>query len=193
MRGIGWQPRAAGWFTRQICAGFVGVAALGSASKHSRPGTARIMLHVGIRDEATEQVVSELCGLKDEGYRQRTATTGIGYLLPGSSWREWEITPGNAGELARQLAALVQRYAEPWLHRLSADHTELLEAARRSAAYIQAAGGCRVAVLLARHQGRGEATAFLRERVDGLGMRTDLAAEHEREMAARARTWLEDP
>jgi hypothetical protein len=151
------------------------------------------MLHVGIRDEATEQVVSQLCGLKDEGYRQRTATTGIGYLLPGSSWREWEITPGNAGELARQLAAFVQRYAEPYLHRLSAEHTELLAAAERSPAYGQAAGACRVAVLLARHQGRGEAIAFLRERVDGLGRRTDLAAGHERELAARVRAWLKDP
>ncbi len=71
------------------------------------------MLHAGIRDEVTEQVVSQLCGLKEEGYRQRTATAGIGYLLPDSSWREQEIMPGNAGELARQPASLVHRYAEP--------------------------------------------------------------------------------
>jgi hypothetical protein len=123
MRAIGWRPRAAGWFTRQITAGYLGVVALGSASAHSRPGTAEIMLHVGIRDEATEQVASQLCGLKDEGYRQRTATAGIGYLLPDRSWRQWEITPGNTGELARQLAAHVQRYAEPYLHQLSSDHS----------------------------------------------------------------------
>lgn len=109
LRTIGCRPRAAGWFTRQIMAGFPGVVALGSASGHSRPGTAEIMLHAGIRDEVTEQVVSQLCGLKDEGYRQRTATAGIGYLQPDRSWREQEITPGNAGELARQLASLVHR------------------------------------------------------------------------------------
>jgi hypothetical protein len=190
MRAIGWQPRAAGWFTRQIAAGFLGVVALGSASEHSRPGTAQITLHAGIRNEATEQAASQLCGLKDEGYRQRTATTGIGYLLPDSSWREWEITPGNARELARQLTLLVQRHAEPYLHRLSSDHTELLVAAKHSPAYSQAVGACRVAVLLARHQGRDQAIAFLRERTDGLGTRTDVAAELEREMAARARDWL---
>jgi len=193
MRAIGWQSRAAGWFTRQIAAGFLGVAAVGSASRYSRPGTARITLYVGIRDEVTEQAVSHLCGLKDEGYRQRTATTGIGYLLPGSSWREWEVTPGSADEVARDLASLVQRYAEPYLHRLSSDHTELLVAAQRSAAYSQAVGACRVAVLLARHQGRDQAIAFLRERIDGLGVRTDVAAEAEREMAARARDWLALP
>ena len=194
MRAIGWQPSAAGWFTRQVCFGFLGVAALGSASKYSRPGTAQIMLHVGIRDEATELVVSQLCGLKDVGYRQRTATIGIGYLLPGSSWREWEITPGNAGELARQLAALVQRYADPWLDRLSADRARIL---RCRQALCGLYPGSRSlpgpAVLLARHQGRGEAIAFLRERVDGLGTRTDLAAGQERELAARVRTWLKDP
>jgi hypothetical protein len=128
MRAIGWQSRAAGWFTEQIAAGFLGVAAVGSASRYSRPGTARITLYAGIRDEVTEQAVSHLCGLKDEGYRQRTATAGIGYLLPGSSWREWEVTPGSADEVARDLASLVQRYAEPYLHRLSSDHTELLVA-----------------------------------------------------------------
>jgi hypothetical protein len=151
------------------------------------------MLHVGIRDEATEQAVSDLSGVKDTGYRQRTATTSIGYLLPDSSWREWEITPDNAGELARQLAALVQRYAEPYLHRLSADPTALLDAARHSPAYIQGTGACRVAVLLARHHGRDDAIASLRERVGELGRRTDLAAEQERELTARVRTWLKDP
>jgi hypothetical protein len=53
------------------------------------------MLHTGIRGEDTEQVASQLCGLNDQGYRQRTATAGIGYLLPGRSWCEREITPCN--------------------------------------------------------------------------------------------------
>src|SRR5215510_4666052 len=121
MQAVGWRPRAAGWFTQQIAAGFLGVTAVGSASRYSRPGTAQITLYVGIREEATEQAVSELCSVKDQGYRQRTATGGIGYLLPGSSWRTWEITPGNAMELARQLTALVQRHAVPYLHQLSSD------------------------------------------------------------------------
>jgi hypothetical protein len=190
MLAIGWRPRAAGWFTRQIAAGFLGVAAVGSVSEYSRPGTARIIVYAGIRDEVTEQAVCHLCALRDEGYRQRTAITGIGYLLPGSSWREWEIAPGSAGEVARDLASLVQRYAEPYLHRLSSDPAELLVAAQHSAAYSQAVGACRVVVLLARHRGRDQAIAFLRERIDGLGTRIDVAAELEREMAARARSWL---
>jgi len=144
-----------------------------------------------IRDEATEQAVSHLCGLKDEGYRQRTTTTGIGYLLPGSSWRDWEVAAGSADEVACYLASLVRQYAQPYLRRLSSDRGELLEAARRSPE--GAAGACRVAVLIARHQGPGEAIDFLRERMDGLGARTDVAAREEREMAARARDWLTLP
>lgn len=151
------------------------------------------MLHIGIRDEGTEQAVVRLCGVKDEGYRQRTAATGIGYLLPGSSWREWEISPGTADEVAGHLASVVRRYAEPYLQRLSSDQAELLTAAQDSPGYLGAAGACRVAVLLARQLGRDQAIAFLRERIDGLGMRTDVAAEAEREMAARACGWLALP
>jgi hypothetical protein len=66
----------------------------------------------------------------------------------------------------------------------------LLVAAQHSAAYSQAVGAYRVVVLLARHRGRDQAIAFLRERIDGLGTRIDVAAELEREMAARARSWL---
>jgi len=69
--------------------------------------------------------------------------------------------------------------------RLTAPH--LLTATRQSAAYEQAEGACRVAVLLTKHQGRDAAVMFLRERIDGLGPRTDAAAEREREMAARTR------
>jgi hypothetical protein len=49
MQAIGWRPHAAGWFTRQVAAGFLGVIALGAASEHSRPGTAQITVRVGIR------------------------------------------------------------------------------------------------------------------------------------------------
>jgi hypothetical protein len=102
----------------------------------------------------------------------------------------WEITPVNARALARQLSVLVQRHAVPYLRQLSSDHAALLTAARQSAAYARAEGACRVAVLLARHQGRDEAVTFLCERIDGLGPRTDAAAEREREMADRTRIWL---
>ena len=90
MRAVGWPPRAAGWFTMQITAGFLGVVALGSASRYSGPGTAEITLHVSIRDEAVEAVVSQLCG---EGYRQRTASGGIGTCCPAA--------PGASGVLRR--------------------------------------------------------------------------------------------
>ena len=122
MRSIGWQPRAAGWFTRQIAVGFLGVSAVGSASRYSDPGTAEIMLYVGIRDEATERVVSRLCDLNDDVYRQRTASTPIGYLLPDNRWRDWHVTPATAVEVAGELAALVERHGEPYLHWTNCGH-----------------------------------------------------------------------
>jgi hypothetical protein len=125
---------------------------------------------------------------KDQGCRQRTAIRGIAYLLPDRSWRTWTITPGNAAEVARQPASLVHRDAEPYLHRLSSDPTEMLAAAKHSA--IGVTGPCRVAVLLARHQGREEAAAFLNELTDSLRTRTDAVAEQERQMATRTCAWL---
>lgn len=190
MRGIGWRPRAAGWFTREVAPGFLGVVAVGSASAHSMPGTARITLHVGVRDEVVEPLASQLCGLTDSGYQQRTATVGIGYLLPDSSWREWEITSHNAGPLAHDLASLIPAHAEPYLRRLASDHAALLDAATSSPSSSQMIGVCRGAVLLARYSGRDHAIVFLRDRMAGLGTRTDAAAELERQAAVRVSEWL---
>jgi hypothetical protein len=192
MRAIGWQARASGWFTKPVTAGFLGVATVGVATKHARPGTAHITLYIGIRDEGTERVVAELCGLTD-GYRQCTAVTSIGYLLPGRCWREWWITPGNAGHVAGELAAAVRGYVEPYLVTLSSDRAELLAGVHHSAGFGQAVGGCRAAVLLARHRGRDQADEFLRQRIAELGTRTDAAAEQERAMAAGVREWLTGP
>lgn len=192
MRVIGWQARASGWFTKPVAAGFTGVAAVGVAAKQARPGTAHITLYIGIRDEATEQVVAELCGLA-ESYRQCTAVTSIGYLLPDRCWREWWITPGNAGHIASELAAAVHSYVEPYLVTLSSDRAELLAGVQHSAGFAQAVGGCRAAVLLARHHGRDQADNFLRQRIAGLGTRTDAAAEEERAMAASVCEWLTGP
>jgi hypothetical protein len=193
MRGVGWEPRAAGWFTKQIAPGFVGVIAAGSASAHSMPGTARITLHVGIRDQTVEPLAAQLCEQRDSGYRQRTATVGIGYLLPDRSWREWEITSHNAGPLAHDLASLVPAHAEKYLRRLASEHAALLEAAKSSPSSSQVIGVCRIAVLLARYSSRDHAITFLRQRMDGLGTRTDAAAALERQAAVRVSEWLAAP
>jgi hypothetical protein len=190
MRAVGWQPKATGWFTTHVTTGFLGVIAIGSASRHANPGTAWITLYVGVRDESTELVVSEMCGRVDQGYRQRTAISGIGCLLPRKSWHEWHITLDNAADRAGEIAALVPRYAEPYLQQLSSDHTALLAAVRQSPGYSQAEGACRVAVLLDRYQGHNEALDFLNRRTTALSTRTDIAADQEREAITRTREWI---
>jgi hypothetical protein len=64
------------------------------------------------------------------GYRQRTAIIGIGYLMPQKSWKEWEIAPGNAAEVARELAGSVRDYSRPWLDRLASNPHELVKEAQ---------------------------------------------------------------
>jgi hypothetical protein len=113
MRSIGWQPRAAGWFTRQVAEGFLGVIAIGVATMECAAGTARITLYVGIRDKANEEVVAKLCGAKDGGYRQRSLVTSIGYLMPERPWRQWVITPADADTVANELATAVSGMFSP--------------------------------------------------------------------------------
>ncbi len=190
MRSIGWQPRAAGWFTMRIADGFLGVIAIGAASKHCERGTALITLHVGIRDEASEEVVSRLCDGKDGGYHQRSVTTSIGYLMPECRWREWLITPDNADAVASELAGAAVEYGEPYLRRLASDRAKLLDGVWDDRHVGQPAGVCRVVVYRARYLDSKSALAYLDEEVAALGSRTDLAADVVRKMAPRARNWL---
>src|SRR4051794_41626834 len=102
MRVIGWTPRAAGWFTRPIAPGYTGVLAASAASEHAAPGTAYTTLFVHLRREDVQPVVRELVQSprKDGGYRSATATTSIGYLMPGPTWRTWHVTPETADAVA---------------------------------------------------------------------------------------------
>jgi hypothetical protein len=190
MRSIGWQPRAAGWFTMRIADGFLGVIAVGTASKYCERGTALITLHVGIRDEASEEVVSRLCRDKDGGYYQRSVNTSIGYLMPECSWRQWLITPDNAAAVASELAGAAAEYAEPYLRRLASDRAELLDGVWHERNLGQPWGVCRVVVYRARYGSSEDALAYLDEAVAALGSSADLAANVVREMAPHARTWL---
>lgn len=191
MRAHGWTQRAAGWFTKTLAPGMLGVVAVGAASRYTAPGTALITLHLGLRDETTEQILSRLLGWKDQGYRQRTATTSIGYLLPGRAWRDWLFAPSNAPDRAEELASAVHAHGEPYLRALVFDRAGLLAAAKASPDSIQAIGPCRIAVMLAQHGDRDQATAFVDERISRLGTRTDTVADSERESARRVRAWLQ--
>jgi hypothetical protein len=88
MEQAGWRPRASGWFTWPVSDGYLGVVAIATASRHTAKGTAQATAYVGLRDDATEQIVCQLCGMKDGGYRQRTAVAPIGKLMPSRRSRE---------------------------------------------------------------------------------------------------------
>ena len=193
MRSIGWQPRAAGWFTQRIADGFLGAIAIDVASKYCGPGTASITLRVGIRDEAGEEVVSRLCDAKDRGYRQHTVDTFIGYLMTEGRWRKWLIAPDNADTIASELAAAVEEYAEPYLRKLASDQAALLDGVWHARNLGQPWGVCRVVVYRARYQGSDRALAYLDEQVAALESRADSHVFVVRDMAERARSWLAPP
>lgn len=193
MRSIGWQPRAAGWFTQRIADGFLGAIEIDAASKHSKPGTATITLRVGIRDEVGEAVVSRLCDAKDRGYRQLTVDTFIGYVMTGSQMQKWLITPDNADMIASELTAAVEEFAEPYLRKLASDQAALLDGVWSARNLGQPWGICRVVVYRARYQGRDFALAYLDEQVAALEARASSHVFVVRGMAERARDWLALP
>jgi hypothetical protein len=169
MEQVGWRPRASGWFTWPVSGGYLGVVAIGAASEHSAKGEAEATAYVGLRDDATEQIVCHLCDMKDGGYRQRTAVRPIGELMPGRCWREWRVTPQTAAMVAGEVADAVRSWAVPFLRVLAEDPVRMIEAARASAGLISAPGRCRVAVLMARAGQTAEAAAFAAECRDKAG------------------------
>ncbi|GAA3819056.1 hypothetical protein [Cellulomonas soli] len=179
----GWTPRGAGWFTRAVAPGALGVLAVGVASKHSAPGQATATIYVHLRDEQLEAEVAKLTDTPNEGYRTTTGTTSIGHLMPASRWHEWHIELDSAAAAAEEMARAVQDYAEPYLRTLASDPRMLLEAVESSPSYSAASGLARAVLLLRRQGSDAEATEFLLRRMSGLAARTDPAAAIERRVA----------
>jgi hypothetical protein len=61
MTEAGWQSRAAGWFTQSLGPDHLGVVALGVTSKYAPAGAADVTAYLGLRVEAVEAVVSDIC------------------------------------------------------------------------------------------------------------------------------------
>jgi hypothetical protein len=170
METTGWEPRAAGWFTRPLDEGCLAVVAIGTASKHYSRGEAEATAYVGVRHEATEQITSYLCDVVDRSYQQRTAVRPIGYLMPDRRWRGWHVTAETVEQSAVDLARAINTHGLPFLNELASDPLKLVQTVKNSAGIAQATGRCRVAVLLATTGKTQEALDFVqtcRNRVAG--------------------------
>lgn len=183
----GWQSRAAGWFTKEMAPGVTAVVAVSAASKHHAAGTASMTVQVGLRDDATEQVVEELAGSWTPKYQGRTWVTALGYLLPDSSYLagERDFDERNATSQAEELALLLADHAEPRLRHIAGDPAELTRLVMDSVSSEGRPGLCRIATLLKRAEGFQAASTYVAQRLRDLRDRTDHAAELEREVAPR--------
>lgn len=187
MTGIGWRPRAAGWFTLDLGEGRLGVVAENVASEHARAGTADVSLHVGLRLEEIESIVEEITG-RPGSYQHRTTVTSIGHVSPEARWLSWPIDEASCDRVAHELARQVSTYAVPYLQELTTDPAALMKAARST--FAQSTGKCRVAVMTAQSQGAAQARAFLRDLDEEFRNRHDAAADDVRETIRRTREWI---
>lgn len=190
MLARGWTPRAAGWFTRSVGQGQLGVVSVGVASKHATPGTATATAYVHFRDDEIEAEVERLCGWQGRGYQTTTATTSIGYLMPDPRWQEWFVEPESVASVGDEIADAVRTYAQPHLAMLAEDPHLLLASIQSSPAYATAPGLARAALLLSRLGGNADAGELVGQRLALVGARVDAAAVEERRVADLLRGWL---
>ncbi|MET9314948.1 hypothetical protein ABZX12_24310 [Kribbella sp. NPDC003505] len=183
----GWNPRASGRFTKEIRPGITAVIAVSAACKHHAPGSASVTMMVGLRDDATEEIVERLSGSWTPRYMGRTWVTPLGYLLSEHDYLDGErvFNEGNAVTHAEELADLLVHQVEPRLRRIADDASEFTALAERSTCSMGPDGLCRIATMLARTQGPEVASTYVADRLTSLGQRTDPAADLERGMAAR--------
>ena len=186
----GWTPRAAGWFTTDLTPGHLGVIAVGTATEHAATGTAQATLYVHLRDEAVERDVSALCQLEPQSYRDTTAVTSIGHLMPEHHWHEWLVTPDTARTVAAEMADAAITYAKPHLLRLTREPSLLLDTVKGSPSFSGALGMCRAVVLLAHMGDVPGAQGLLNEQLGLIGSRNDAAALSQRQVGQALQIWL---
>lgn len=189
MTSIGWQPRAAGWFTAPLTSDCIGVAAASVATKYAGRGIGALTLHVGLRLPDVEAIVADFCAV-DGSYRTRTVTTSIGYVSPEARWLEWTVSESNVNEVAVEIADRVNTFVVPYLHGLLGDGDRLIQAARESPEYSGASGKCRVAVLLTMRGHVAEALAELERDLTEVANQNALWAESIRAALSQAKTWV---
>lgn len=183
---------AAGWFVKTITSDYLAVVATSVATKHAATGEGQATAHLGLRVESVEQTVSQLLGLKYEGYRSRTATTPLGHATGQNRWLEWPISQAEVEQVASAVAALIADKGWQYLGRLADDADFLLAAIKASASFDQSIGFARTVVLLGRLGRRDEARRVIEERQQQVEGRSDAAAQDAQRAADVLLPWLHD-
>lgn len=181
MQEVGWKPRAAGWFTKQMAPGFLGVVSVDSASKGHERGSASITLHVGLRDEEAEPVVAMCCGTADHVYQRCTVNRYLGYVMPERTFLTWDIDTQVADQVCAELVRNVVDHADPYLRGLAREPEALV--AEAAATGVGWSNSCRVAVQTFRLGGRDAAEQYL------AGVELNLPIHWQ--MLERLREWMQ--
>lgn len=112
---MGFQKRAGSVFTREVAGDVLGWLGLNRASRHRPAGEFEVNPVVGVRHQGVERVVAELRAERYHEYQPPTASTPLGYLMPGARYRAWAVRVDEPESSVQDLVAAVREYALPFM------------------------------------------------------------------------------
>lgn len=186
---IGFQKHSGDVYTQPMAHNVIGWVGLNRAVRRTDDHL-EINPVVGVRYEAVERLVAELCRTRYKQYIPPTASIHLGYLTPERRYRPWLFSSDAAvGRLARDMVDAIVAYGLPFMKRnaMMENLAELLEGGAVGHAEHLAYRVPAVRVLMNDVDGALQA---LDRAEAALGGRHDPAAESFRSYAARLRERL---
>ncbi|BBH17729.1 hypothetical protein Back2_20160 [Nocardioides baekrokdamisoli] len=127
---IGWKPRAAGWFTKDLGRGWTGVVCV-THSNTGNPAIVDVSLNIDLRHDDVEQQAANFVSIRSD-YKARTILRQLHQLCPKDALPASRLNAHNAPEVAAAILAAFIRYGQPWLEDVAADDTLALDLTSRA-------------------------------------------------------------
>lgn len=177
---LGLKKRAADVYTIELADEWLGVVALGRATKYSE---LHVWLTIGVRHQPTERILATLLREPYHPYLPWTVGCGLGYLMPSQRWMEWAVEgPGTVQSVAADIADALSEFGLPALAPLTS-LAVLAEVLRGKGPMDSPRSDYLVPLVLDELGRRAERDDVLRQTMDDLGGRSDEAAERYRRFA----------
>ncbi len=179
---IGFKKRAGGIFTIDLGDDVIGWVGLNQATKHRPAGEVEVYPQVGVRHQGVERIIAACRAEKFHPYIPPTVVSPLGYVFPDPGYRAWVFGGAfPADVVGPDMAGAIEKHGLRFM-RSTTGLPEICRAIENRMGYDHLLRErLPVALLLDGHPKR--AREVLDEALEGLGDRTDVAAEEFRRFA----------